>query len=114
MNTVRMLTAMIALVLALAVAFPAVAAAPATISASRDGSTVTVSWTAPDRYQYLWAAVSCGTTYDSWHQVKYESWTQNPSIWGNVPNASCSARLLFPRMRGESRTWRVIAETPVN
>jgi hypothetical protein len=111
MNAIKMLLAMTALVLALAAAVPVTAASPGTISASRSGSTVTVTWTARDRFQYLWAAVTCDNGYDTWHQVKYEGWTQNPSVWTDVPSASCSATLWFPRMQGESRTWRALATT---
>ncbi len=104
---------LLALALALAVASPASAAPKvATIEAARDGATVTVTWTAPSRSQYLWAAVTC-PGYDSWHQVRYEGWSENPSVWADVPAGPCTAALLAPKYRGEQRVWNTLAQTPV-
>jgi len=107
----RILAALVAVLLVLS-ASPAAAAGGATIDATRDGSTVTVSYTAPDRFDNLWLNVDCGVTFDAWAQVRYGLLDESSHVFENVPT-DCEALLREPVMRHWGREWRVLASIEV-
>jgi hypothetical protein len=83
----------------------------ATVTAVREGSTVTATWTAPDQYQYIWAACTAAG-YEQWVAVRSESWEQSPLVFTGVP-AGATVALMAPRMVGQRRVWRTLATATV-
>lgn len=78
------------------------------ISPIRNGSIVTATWTAPAKYEYIWASVEGSGGYDKW--VAARSWTwEDPTLeWLNVPEGPITVSLLTPVMKGERRAWLLL------
>lgn len=101
-----------ALLLVIALAAPAAAAGPTSVSAVRDGSTVTVSYAAPARFDNLWLNVVCDG-YDRWAQVRYGQLDVSSHTFSDVPTVGCTAMLREPVMRHYGREWRILASSVV-
>jgi hypothetical protein len=84
----------------------------AEITPVRDGSKVTATWTALDKYRYLWAYLEVGD-YEEWVAVRSEAWEDKTLEWNDVPAGAGTAALVTPRMKGERREWIVLDESPI-
>ena len=83
----------------------------ATVTAVREGSTVTATWTADDRYAYIWASCTAAG-YEKWVAVRSESWEEPVLEWTDVP-PNAKVALMAPRMVGQRRVWRTLATATV-